>query len=628
MRIFTLVCCIILLLQHFASAATVFTSNPPIALTSYVITAALTLLLLIAVVIIISIALLRKKQRLVFVDALLSKSKDAVWVTDDEFNIIEVNRTFSEISGFSEDDVIGKRFKAHTSNGRDQQLEAIIKQELIDDGYWSGEIWNVRKNGKPYALDLSITKITTSRFFKKSVRYVGVFSDITARKNNERTMLKLTTKDTVTGLSNRAIFIESLEKAIKACNDTYPSLLIIFIDLDNFKKINDSLGHTVGDVLLKEVACRLTGALNSAFTIARLGADEFAILVPPYLYSGKTVFFAKKTADIVLQQFKTPFMLDGFETSLSACCGLAIYPDNAYNCENLMRSATSALNHAKKMGHNTYQFFDKDRHTLDPTELTKESALFRAINNNEFELYFQPKFDAQHNQLYGFEALVRWPQEDGSVINPDEFIPLAEQNGAIIPLTQLLMEQLLNQLAQWRKQNISFGNVAINISALHFQQSSLIETLVDNLAKFDVPAHCLELEITESAMMDNPEFAEQQMKRIKSLGVHIALDDFGTGHSSLSYLKRFPIDTLKVDKSFVKDIDKNDQDRNITATIVRLAKYLDINVVAEGVETEEQAYMLHIMGCHFQQGYYYCKPLKAEQVSEFINEKLKKQQSS
>lgn len=628
MRIFTLVCCIILLLQHFASAATVFTSNPPIALTSYVITAALTLLLLIAVVIIISIALQRKKQRLVFVDALLSKSKDAVWVTDDEFNIIEVNRTFSEISGFSEDDVIGKRFKAHTSNGRDQQLEAIIKQELIDDGYWSGEIWNVRKNGKTYALDLSITKITTSRFFKKSVRYVGVFSDITARKNNERTMLKLTTKDTVTGLSNRAIFIESLEKAIKACNDTYPSLLIIFIDLDNFKKINDSLGHTVGDVLLKEVACRLTGALNSAFTIARLGADEFAILVPPYLYSGKTVFFAKKTADIVLQQFKTPFMLDGFETSLSACCGLAIYPDNAYNCEYLMRSATSALNHAKKMGHNTYQFFDKDRHTLDPTELTKESALFRAINNNEFELYFQPKFDAQHNQLYGFEALVRWPQEDGSVINPDEFIPLAEQNGAIIPLTQLLMEQLLNQLAQWRKQNISFGNVAINISALHFQQSSLIETLVDNLAKFDVPAHCLELEITESAMMDNPEFAEQQMKRIKSLGVHIALDDFGTGHSSLSYLKRFPIDTLKVDKSFVKDIDKNDQDRNITATIVRLAKYLDINVVAEGVETEEQAYMLHIMGCHFQQGYYYCKPLKAEQVSEFINEKLKKQQSS
>ncbi|WP_251603363.1 bifunctional diguanylate cyclase/phosphodiesterase [Pseudoalteromonas sp. NCCP-2140] len=627
MRFFARVCSVILLMQYFSSAAYAAVSNPS-NLQAPNTTPLLLLILLAIVILIVAVIYYQRNQKMTLMDALLSQSKDGIWVTDEQFRIIEINNAFSEISGYKKTDIIGKKFKALTQAGRDTQLEEIIQQELSSDGYWSGEIWNLRKDGQPYAIDLSITKVITSRFAKNSVRYVGMFSDVTARKNNERTMLKLTTKDSVTGLSNRAIFIESLEKAINACNDTYPSLLIIFIDIDNFKKINDSLGHTIGDVLLKEVACRLTDSLNSGFTIARLGADEFAVLVPPYLYSGQTVFFAKKTADIVLQQFKTPFMLDGFETSLSACCGLAIYPDNAYNCEYLMRSANSALNHAKKMGRNTYQFFDKDRHTLDPTELTKESALFKAITNNEFELYFQPKFDAQHNQLYGFEALVRWPQEDGSVINPDEFIPLAEQNGAIIPLTQLLMEQLLNQLAQWRKQNISFGNVAINISALHFQQSSLIETLIDNLAKFDVPAHCLELEITESAMMDNPEFAEQQMKRIKSIGVHIALDDFGTGHSSLSYLKRFPIDTLKIDKSFVKDIDKNDQDRNITATIVRLAKYLDINVVAEGVETEEQAYMLHIMGCHFQQGYYYCKPLKANQVSEFINDTLEKQQSS
>ncbi|MDI4670221.1 EAL domain-containing protein [Pseudoalteromonas shioyasakiensis] len=627
MRFFARVCSIILLMQHFSSAASAAVSNPSNSQVPN--TTPLLLLIFLAIVILIgAVIYYQRNQKMTLMDALLSQSKDGIWVTDEQFRIIEINNAFSEISGYKKADVLGKKFKALTQAGRDTQLEEIIQQELSNDGYWSGEIWNLRKDGQPYAIDLCITKVTTPRFAKSSVRYVGMFSDVTARKNNERTMLKLTTKDSVTGLSNRAIFIESLEKAINACNDTYPSLLIIFIDIDNFKKINDSLGHTIGDVLLKEVACRLTDSLNSGFTIARLGADEFAVLVPPYLYSGQTVFFAKKTADIVLQQFKTPFMLDGFETSLSACCGLAIYPDNAYNCEYLMRSANSALNHAKKMGRNTYQFFDKERHTLDPTELTKESALFKAITNNEFELYFQPKFDAQHNQLYGFEALVRWPQEDGSVINPDEFIPLAEQNGAIIPLTQLLMEQLLNQLAQWRKQNISFGNVAINISALHFQQSSLIETLIDNLAKFDVPAHCLELEITESAMMDNPEFAEQQMKRIKSIGVQIALDDFGTGHSSLSYLKRFPIDTLKIDKSFVKDIDKNDQDRNITATIVRLAKYLDINVVAEGVETEEQAYMLHIMGCHFQQGYYYCKPLKANQVSEFINDTLEKQQSS
>lgn len=615
MRPFHILCCSTLLMHlplGKASAATTLptqASNFP-----YIILLALITLLLLA-----WLFFYYRNKKMIFTDALLSKAKDAIWITDEDFNIIEINDAFSEITGYQKVDVIGKKFKALTQSGRDQQLEAIILQELEQDGYWSGEMWNIRKDGQPYALALSITKVITSSLTKPNVRYVGLFYDITTRKNTERSMLKLTTKDTVTGLSNRAIFIESLDKAIKACNDTYPSLLIVFIDIDNFKKINDSLGHTLGDVLLKEVACRLTASLNSGFTIARLGADEFAILVPPYLYSGKTIFFAKQTVDTVLQQFKTPFMLDNFETSLSVCCGLAIYPDNAYNCENLMRSANSALNHAKKIGRNTYQFFDKDRHTLDPTELTKESALFKAITNNDFELYFQPKFDAQHNRLHGFEALVRWPQDDGSIITPDEFIPLAEQNGAIIPLTQLLIERLLKQLSSWQKQNIRFGNVAINISALHFQHSSLIDTLIEYLGKFDVPAYCLELEITESAMMDNPEFALQQMTRIKALGVNIALDDFGTGHSSLSYLKRFPIDTLKIDKSFVKDIAHNDQDRNITATIVRLAKYLGINIIAEGVETQEQAYMLHIMGCHFQQGFYYSKPLKAEQVVDFIN---------
>ena len=346
MRIFTLVCCIILLLQHFASAATVFTSNPPIALTSYVITAALTLLLLIAVVIIISIALRRKKQRLVFVDALLSKSKDAVWVTDDEFNIIEVNRTFSEISGFSEDDVIGKRFKAHTSNGRDQQLEAIIKQELIDDGYWSGEIWNVRKNGKPYALDLSITKITTSRFFKKSVRYVGVFSDITARKNNERTMLKLTTKDTVTGLSNRAIFIESLEKAIKACNDTYPSLLIIFIDLDNFKYVNDNFGHGEGDKVLAHVATHLENVLRDEDEAFRYGGDEFCCLLDCQ---------TQQQLACAAQRIQMSIHSSAYLSRLgvSASLGGAIYRDGD-SINSLFDRADNALYRVKNSGKNSY----------------------------------------------------------------------------------------------------------------------------------------------------------------------------------------------------------------------------------------------------------------------------------
>ncbi|MBB1478516.1 MULTISPECIES: EAL domain-containing protein [unclassified Pseudoalteromonas] len=562
------------------------------------------------------------------VNALMTQSKDAIWIANEQFQITNINQAFTTICGFTLADVVGKKPKAFTVNGRDKKLESLIYNDLEVDGYWSGEIWNVRKDGQPYALDLSITKVKTPNLRTSSAHYIGLFSDVTARKNNERAMLKLTTRDSVTGLSNRTIFIESVNKAIASCNNNFPNLLIIFIDLDNFNKINESLGHAIGDELLKEVAGRLTRNLDSGYTLARLGGDEFAILVPPYLYSGMSVFFAKKLADNILKQFQTPFMLEGIESFISACCGIAGYPENGYNSEALMRSANSALNHAKKMGHNNYQFFDKSKHTIDMNELSKESALFRAIEHQDFQLFYQVKYNADKDQIHGFEALVRWPQVDGSIISPAEFIPLAEQNGAIIPLTLLLMKQLFKQLELWRNEGVSFGKVAINISALHFQQSSLVETLTECLTNYDVPARCVELEITESAMMDNPEFAQQQMNRLKALGFTIALDDFGTGHSSLGYLKRFPIDTLKIDRSFIKDIVDSEQDRNITATIIRLAKYLHIDVVAEGVETKEQAYMLHVMGCNTMQGYYYSRPLCAEKVATYLEKNNLRKQSN
>ncbi|NMR26304.1 EAL domain-containing protein [Pseudoalteromonas sp. NEC-BIFX-2020_015] len=552
-------------------------------------------------------------------NALMAQSKDAIWIADEHLQITQINPAFTHICGYKPEDVIGKKPKLLTINGRDHKLENLINNELEADGYWSGEIWNLRKDGQPYALDLSITKVQTPNLRTSHAHYIGLFSDVTARKNNERAMLRLTIRDTVTGLSNRVIFIESVNKAIASCNNNFPNLLIIFIDLDNFKKINDSLGHSLGDELLKEVAGRLTQMLDSGFTLARLGGDEFAVLVPPYLYSGMTIFFAKKLADNILKQFQAPFLLNGIESSISACCGIATYPDNGYTSDALMRSANSALNHAKKMGHNNYQFFDKSKHTIDPNTLSKESALFRAIENDDFQLFYQPKYDVNKDQIHGFEALVRWPQEGSNIISPAEFIPIAEQNGAIIPLTLLLMKQLFKQLEIWRSQDVNFGKVAINISALHFQQSSLVETLTECLTNYDVPARCVELEITESAMMDNPEFAQQQMNRLKALGFTIALDDFGTGHSSLGYLKRFPIDTLKIDRSFIKDIVDNEQDRNITATIIRLAKYLNIDVIAEGVETKAQAYMLHVMGCSYMQGYYYSRPLHVDKVAEFVN---------
>jgi len=267
---------------------------------------------------------------------------------------------------------------------------------------------------------------------------------------------------------------------------------------------------------------------------------------------------------------------------------------------------------------NSYQFFDKQRHQLDPTILSRESALLRAIDDQQFKLFYQPKYQADNRKLVGFEGLVRWQQDDGSIESPANFIPFAEECGAIIPMTNYLLDIACQQINHWRTMGLSGNHVAINISAKHFESDFLVDTVRECLLRHHIPAHCLELEITESAMMADPEQALKIMLRLKALGVTIALDDFGTGHSSLGYLKRFPIDILKIDRSFIMDIESSDQDRNITATIIRLAKYLNINVVAEGVENERQAYLLNVMGCGILQGYYFSKPLPVDKATQLL----------
>ncbi|WP_462152048.1 sensor domain-containing protein [Pseudoalteromonas xiamenensis] len=555
-----------------------------------------------------------------FAQALMSHSKDAIWLADEQFKIVEVNDAYCQVTGFKPDNVIGKRPKIKTKTGRNRQLESYIAREVQSTGHWSGELWMLGANGQKMALDLAVTKLALKKREKAQFYYLGVFSDITSRKDNEEALLTLSTRDAITGLPNRNLFMESCTQAISSCNDTFPSLLVILVDIDNFRKINDLLGHQAGDFLLKDIATRLQTCLDKGYTIARFSSDEFAILVPPYLYSGMTIFFAKKLADTILKSFTRPFIHNDVETTISASCGLAVYPDNGHDTEHLLRAADSALSHAKSQGQNRFQFFDSTLHSLDPKVLTQESALLKGIENNEFILVYQPKYSGNGNELSGFEALARWPQTDGSSVPPNEFIPLAESNGTIIKLTDTLLVQVFATVQQWIRQELVFGRVAINISALHFQNPSLVDTLSQLLKEYAVPAQNIELEITESAMMDNPELALRQMRTLKSLGFTIALDDFGTGHSSLGQLKNFPIDVLKIDRSFILDIVNGEQDRNITSTIIRLAKYLNMEVVAEGVETEEQAYLLSIMGCNILQGYYFSKPLMSDAAFRLLEE--------
>ena len=454
-----------------------------------------------------------------------------------------------------------------------------------------------------------------------------MFSDITVRKCNERELRLLATRDPITQLPNRTLFIEHLDKAISSCNQTFPTFALLFIDLDNFHKINDSLGHSQGDLLIEKLAIRLKAKLDKGFTIARLGGDEFAVLIPPYLYSGMTLFYAKRVADSILSLCKSPFNLDGIDISITTSIGISRFPEDGVNCEMLMRSADTALVHAKKNGKNSFQFFDKSQSKSTPELLSQEHNLSQGIENEELVLFYQPKYNTQQNKIVGFEALARWPQQDGIMISPDEFIPIAEGNGMIVPLTLSLFKQACKQIKLWRSSIDLNGRIAINISARHFQQVDLVKDLTHCLAAYNISGRTIELEVTESAMMDNPDFALTQMKKLKALGFTIALDDFGTGHSSLSYLKKFPIDRLKIDRSFIVDITKSEQDRNITSTIIQLAKYLNIEVIAEGVETKEQAYLLHIMGCQVIQGYYFSRPIPASDVISLIKQPAKIQNS-
>ncbi|ALO41084.1 bifunctional diguanylate cyclase/phosphodiesterase [Pseudoalteromonas phenolica] len=552
-----------------------------------------------------------------FSDMLMTHSKDAIWLADEHFNVLKVNQAYSDITGFSADALVGLKPKIYTEQGRDRKLEQHIVAESQLNDYWTGEIWTLGANNQKLALDVTVTKLTHEDH-PSEVFYLGVLTNISERKANEKALLNLSTRDSITGLANRTLFIESLNQAIASCNKAFPSLLLVLIDIDHFRKINDLMGHESGDALLKEVANRLSKHLDKGFTLARVSSDEFAVLIPPYLFSGMTIFFAKKLADDILKCINHPFTHQGVETSVSASCGLAIYPDDAIDSEHLIRCADSALDHAKHKGNNSYQFFDKQRHQLDPTILSRESALLRAIDDEQFMLFYQPKYQADSKELVGFEGLVRWQQDDGSIESPANFIPFAEECSAIIPMTNYLLDVACKQINHWRMMGLPNNHVAINISAKHFESDFLVDTVRECLLRYHIPAHCLELEITESAMMADPEQALKIMHRLKALGVTIALDDFGTGHSSLGYLKRFPIDILKIDRSFIMDIELSDQDRNITAAIIRLAKYLNITVVAEGVENERQAYLLNVMGCGILQGYYFSKPLPTDKATQLL----------
>ncbi|WP_052141017.1 GGDEF and EAL domain-containing protein [Pseudoalteromonas piratica] len=565
----------------------------------------------------------RKNRQYGLTSALLAQTQEAVWICDENLKVINTNKTFYTLTGFSAEDVYGKQLKVFDGETRNTKLEHIIKRAIQEKGSWSGELWSKRKNTELMAISLNITKIRLSSTLGllTKIHYIGMFKDITQQKQQEKQLRHLATRDQITGLLNRTVFMEQLILAINASSSTQPEFCVLIVNLDNFFKINDGLGHSYGDRVLKLAAQRLEQTLPPNYTLANLGGDEFGILLPPHIFSPLNIFNIKSLCEKLLSELARTIRLDDIELCLSASIGAAIYPDNGFDSESILRSADSALQHAKANGKNTFQIFNRAIKTHTPASLSIENEINRAIIDKEFTLYYQPKFNTRTNQVCGVEALARWPDGNNEIRSPAQFISVAEANNAIIPLTRVLIEVCCRQIKQWQTKGVQInGRIALNLSAIHFQRSDLIEDLTNYLQKYQITGDCMELEITESVMMNDPEFALQQMHKLKRLGFTIALDDFGTGHSSLSYLKKFPIDRLKIDRSFVVDIEHSEQDRNITATIIRLAKYLNIDVVAEGVETEAQSYFLHVMGCDVVQGYFFSKPLPCDQLEKFIEQ--------
>ena len=530
-------------------------------------------------------------------------SMEAIVITDIENNIIQINKAFSEITGYSPEEVIGKNPRILKSGRHDQDFYRIMWEILIATGSWQSEIMDRRKSGEVYPKWLSITVVRNEK--GDISNYIALFSDITERKASYERIQHLAHFDALTNLPNRALLNDHLDLAIAVANRSQTQLAIIFLDLDRFKVVNDSLGHHAGDLLLQVVSERLKNCVREIDTVARLGGDEFVIL----LGSIRDPSDAARVAQKVVETIAIPFMLDGNEVNIGTSIGIGIYPENGLDRPTLLKNADAAMYHAKENGRNNFQFFSSVMNDKAFERLALENDLRRALKGEEFFLHYQPQIDVQTGKIVGAEALIRWQHPERGLVPPFNFISLAEKCGLIIPIGEWVLKTACAQNIAWQKEGLPPILTAVNISAQQFKQKNFKESIMQILGDTGLAPHLLELEITESAFMENAESMLESLHSLKEIGLHLSIDDFGTGYSSLSYLKHFPIDKLKIDRSFVMDITDDSRNNAIIETIIHLGHNLKLKVIAEGVETAEQLATLRKLQCDEIQGYYFSRPL-------------------
>jgi len=544
------------------------------------------------------------EDKLSLIAEAFENTKDGISILDPDFKSVLNNNAFYKITGCTIANSINKQyFFSEQSQNHDQYHQ--VKIALKNFGGWDGEIWEKNNKGEDFAIEL---KINTVRDANRTItHYICVISDITYRKKSDQELRQLANFDSLTELPNRSLFMDRLTHALAASKRNNLQFALLFIDLDNFKTINDSMGHSFGDQLLKKVAKRLRRCVRDSDTVARLGGDEFTII----LENIKTADEVGICANKIIKRMSKSMEISGTVIIISPSIGIGVYPDDGEDTDTLLKNADLAMYSAKEKGRNNYQFFNQEMTGSAIERINIENKLREAIDREQLELYYQPKVTADKGKLTGFEALIRWIHPEEGIISPAAFIPVAEETGLILPMGDWILEEAIRQAKEWSNINPNASVIAINLSARQFQQEGLSGLIERLLAKHELSPKYIELEITESTLMSNMAHTISTLTKLQKMGISLALDDFGTGYSSLSYLKKFPVNKLKVDQSFVRDITTDPGDASIVASIISLAHNLEMTVVAEGCETPGQLDFIRAFDCEEVQGYLFSRPLES-----------------
>lgn len=538
--------------------------------------------------------------------AVFEATQEGVLVTDATQCIVHCNPAFSRITGYSQAEILGQKPSLLKSGRHDQAFYDSLWQALQKRGAWSGEIWNRRKNGEIYPQWQNIRVIRDAD--GELAHYVAVFSDISALKRSQHELDYLAHYDPLSDLPNRLLFTERVETALERAQRDQRGGAVLLVDLDHFKHINESLGHTIGDLLLKAVGERLQQQLHGSMTLARLGGDEFGLLCEDCASAEQAAGIAQQLLNSLTQSF----VLNNQELFIGASIGISLFPADSENVAQVLRNVDSALFKAKSSGREGYAFYAQELTTYAQQRIELVSALRHALVHDQLRLHYQPLLCLRSRQIIGVEALVRWQHPQRGLVPPGEFIPIAEESGLIGGIDAWVLEQACSQMVAWQAAGISLKFVAVNVSSRLFSRGELDSRVAQVLATSGLDPAFLELEVTESAVMDNPDAALALLGRLRALGVRLAIDDFGTGYSSLARLKRLPVHKLKLDQSFVKGLPHDRDDIAIGRAVIALGHSLGLKVLAEGIEQAEQAELLQQLGCDHAQGYYFGRPQPAD----------------